>query len=329
MIKKCLGCGAQLQTDNIGEVGFTRNLEQDLCERCFRIRNYGDYQVVDKDNEAYLQILKEMNQTNDLVLFVIDLFNLNEEVFTLASKIKNPCILVFTKRDLFAKDIYNQKFMKRIHDIPVNLCDSCLISSKNNEGYDDLYEKILKHKNSNRVYIVGLTNAGKSTMINNFFKLYSENEKTITTSMLPSTTLDTIEIEFTKNLTFIDTPGILDNSIANFVDPKTLKMITPKKTIRPITYQIKVDQSIVIENLVRLDIQKGNNITLFFSNHLKISRYYKEHHHLEDLQKHVLKVPENHDILIAGLGFIKVMKSCEVTLYTIKGVEVSIREALI
>ena len=102
MIKKCLGCGAQLQTDNIGEVGFTRNLEQDLCERCFRIRNYGDYQVVDKDNEAYLQILKEMNQTNDLVLFVIDLFNLNEEVFTLASKIKNPCILVFTKRDLFA-----------------------------------------------------------------------------------------------------------------------------------------------------------------------------------------------------------------------------------
>ena len=46
MNKKCIGCGATLQTINTEEVGYVKeqNLEKSsLCERCFRIRNYGDY----------------------------------------------------------------------------------------------------------------------------------------------------------------------------------------------------------------------------------------------------------------------------------------------
>lgn len=329
MIRKCEGCGSVLQDQVELEIGYTKNLSSDLCERCFRIRHYGDYKTVSKDNESYLKILEQMNQTNHLVLLVVDLFNFNKEVYELAKKINNPCLFVFTKRDLFAKDIYNQKFIKRIHDINANIQDFCLISSKNNEGFDDLYQKIYKYKNSDYVYVAGLTNAGKSTMLNKLLRLYTKQEKEVTTSMLPSTTLDTIEIPFDDQLTFIDTPGILDMSIANVVDAKTLKKITPKKMIRPITYQIKVDQSIVIEDLLRLDIKKENNITLFFTNNLKIERYYKEHQRLEQLQKHIIDVPSNHDVLIAGLGFIKIMKSCQITLYTLPNVEVSIREALI
>lgn len=329
MIKKCVGCGASLQDLCSDEIGYTKDLSRDLCERCFRIRHYGDYQVVRQNNTSYLEILEGIKKTNDLVIFVIDLFNFNDEVYKLSEKITNPCLLVFTKRDLFAKDIYNEKFMKRISDLPIKVVDSCLISSKNNEGFDDLYKKIYQHKTSKQVFVVGLTNAGKSTMLNQFFKLYSNQFSNITTSMLPSTTLNQIQIPFAEDLIFIDTPGILDDSIANVVDSKTLKKITPKNTIRPITYQIKVDQSIIIEDLLRIDIQKGNSVTLFFSNQLKMTRLYKKNDSLHHLEKHVLNVPSNHDILIAGLGFIKIIHACTIVIYTLQNVEVSIRAALI
>ena len=40
MNKKCLGCGAILQTDSIDKEGYTKNIDNDLCERCFRINHY-------------------------------------------------------------------------------------------------------------------------------------------------------------------------------------------------------------------------------------------------------------------------------------------------
>ena len=238
-------------------------------------------------------------------------------------------MIVLTKRDLFAKDIYNQKFIDRIYDIPVHIQDYALISSKNNEGFDDLFTKIKKYQTSKNVYVVGLTNAGKSTMINKIISLYFNSNSNITTSMLPSTTLDTIEIPLGDDLTFIDTPGIIDNSIENVIDAKTLKRITPKKTIRPITYQIKVNQSIVIEELLQIDIPKDNNITLFFANNLNIMRYYKKHTVNSNLVKHEFVIEKTSDILISGLGFIKVMKPCKLVLYTLDNVEVSLRKALI
>lgn len=329
MIKKCSGCGVELQTESSELLGYTRNIDRDLCERCFRIKHYGDYQIVEKDNEAYLNILKKVEQTKDLVLFVIDLFNINREVYELAQMIKNPCLLVLTKRDLFASDIYDKKFMDAVRDLPLDIVDFVMISSKNNRGFDELYSKIMQYKKTNHVYVIGLTNAGKSTMLNQLIKHYFNKECQITTSMLPSTTLDMVEIKLDDNLTLIDTPGILDHSIANVINAKDLKRIVPKKAIRPITYQIKIPQTIMIEDLLRIDLFEKNNITLFFSNQLNMKRYYKTVSFLETLEKHELDVPNNSDIVISGLGFIKCSKSCHVIIYTLKNVEVSIRKALI
>lgn len=329
MTKKCSGCGAILQTSNGKEIGYVRDSNQELCERCFRIRHYGEYQTVEKDNQAYLEILKEISKTGDLVILVVDLFNINQEVRSLAAQITNPCLLVLTKRDLFPKDIYNQKFITYTQEFAPHIVDQVIISSQNNFQFDSLYDKIKKYQQSQTVYVVGLTNAGKSTMLNKLIQNYSDLTREITTSMLPSTTIQTIAIPFSSDLTLVDTPGILDHSIANVVTPSVLKRITPKKMIRPITYQIKVDQSIVIDELVRIDVKAKNDITLFFSSNLKIERYYKNHDRFIHYQRYDLKVPRNHDIIIAGLGFIKVVKPTIITLYTLENVEVSIRPSLI
>ena len=54
--------------------------------------------------------------------------------------------------------------------------------------------KKLDNKN-NKVYVVGNTNSGKSTLINKLIDNYSTiDNKKVTTSMYPSTTLDKVEI---------------------------------------------------------------------------------------------------------------------------------------
>ena len=52
MIKKCIGCGALFQTADENKPGFVEkeNFEKSIiCKRCFRIKNYGDYKIVEKD----------------------------------------------------------------------------------------------------------------------------------------------------------------------------------------------------------------------------------------------------------------------------------------
>ena len=99
---------------------------------------------------------------------------------------------------------------------------------------------IYKYKTDNKVYLVGETNSGKSTLVNKIIKNYTDSEDMITTSLMPSTTLDTIEIKLDDELMLVDTPGIINkNSIINYIDVKTIKKITPKNEIKPKTFQIK------------------------------------------------------------------------------------------
>ena len=52
----------------------------------------------------------------------------------------------------------------------------------------------------------------------------------ITTSNLPSTTIDSIEVKVNEDLTLIDTPGLVDRgNITNYVDNNMLKKLIHKK----------------------------------------------------------------------------------------------------
>ena len=56
--KRCKGCGVLLQDENVLLEGYTTSLDNDICQRCFRMKNYGEYQVITKSNEEYLDILR-------------------------------------------------------------------------------------------------------------------------------------------------------------------------------------------------------------------------------------------------------------------------------
>ena len=309
-MNKCIGCGELTN--------------QELCERCFRIKNYNDYKVVSKTNNDFIPILESINN-NDLVILVVDLFNIGD-LSLFRKYLKNDILLVLTKRDLLPKSLYEEKLLN--YDYKIDYIDKIIISSEKNYNYDLLFEKINKYKKSNNVYVVGYTNAGKSSMINKLLYNYSSNKTEITTSPLPSTTLNTIEIKLDETLTLFDTPGLLDEKdIINKLDSSQIKKVIPKKEIKPITYQIKGSQILIIDDFLRVEASDVD-LTFFVSNLLEIKRYYKDIDNMKNYNKINIEV-NNNDIVIKGLGFIKTNKKSVITVYTLDGVDVFTRDSLI
>ena len=301
-MNKCTGCGVTLQNTNSKELGFTKNITSSLCERCFRIINYNEYKEVIKQNSEFIQILKKIDSTKDLVLLVIDLLNVNEYE-KIIKNITNDKIVILTKRDLLPKSVKDEKLINYIKNIK-NVKDVVVISSNKNYNFDSLYEKI------------------------NLYN-YSSNETKITTSLLPNTTVDLIKVKINDSLTLIDTPGILDDgNIINYLDKKEIKKLLPKKEIKPITYQLKNQTTLIIDNILRIDSITDSNITIFMSNLFNIERFYKTEK-LNDLECKEYNVKSGEDIVINGLGFIKVTTNCSLKIYVLKGVKTYIRESLI
>ena len=327
---KCVGCGVVLQNINKDEFGYTVDIKKSLCERCFRIRNYNEYKFVAKDNNDFISILKNINKTDDLVVLVVDLFNINRNIEEIDKYLDNNILLVLTKRDILPKSCYDKKLIEYFYNYNLNIKDTVIISSIKNYNFDELYNKINMYKSSNNVYVVGFTNSGKSTMINKIIYNYSNNDIKITTSNLPSTTIDSIEVKVNDDLKLIDTPGLLDSGdIINYIDVNILKKIIPNKEIKPTTLQIKNKQTIFIEDLVRIDVCEKNSLTFYISNELEITRIFKDSNKLINLKKHELSIEDDYDVVIQGFGFIKFTTKTQITLYTKENVSVFVRKNLI
>ena len=315
--KYCLGCGVKLQDENILGEGYTTSLDKDYCQRCFRIKNYGEYQVVTKSNDEYLEILKSVGETKDLVLYIADLLNIEEDINKIREIIPNKMILVLNKRDVLPKSVNDDKLIDYFKDNDI-FDKVVVISSEKNYNIDYLLKQIKLYQTTNNVYVVGHTNAGKSTLINKLLRNYSTSDRELTISPLPSTTLNTVEIEINEYLTLIDTPGLVDSSsIVNYISDEEFKKISPRKEIKPKTFQVRKGQSVIVDNFFRIDYQEGerNSFTFYMSNDLKIRRISSKHEDLKDLQKRTYEMGYDEDICINGLGFIKMVNKGTVDIY--------------
>ncbi len=331
--KICIGCGVTLQDENMSQEGYTSNIENDICSRCFRMKNYGEYQIVTKSNDEYIKILKEVNKTKDLVLYIVDALNFGEDITEIRKYISNKMILVLNKRDVLPKSVKDDKLIAYLKKFDIDFQDIIVVSCLKNYNIDELMAMIKKYKTSKNVYVVGNTNVGKSSLINKLIKNYSEYEGELTISPMPSTTLNKISIKLSDDLKIIDTPGLVNRgNIINYVDNSMLKKINPKKEIKPKTYQIKEGQCLVIGDLFRIDYVAGekNSFTLFVSNDLKVKRYnmYKCEL-LKNLSKTTYDIGYHKDLVIDGLGFIKIVSKAKVDVYVDINVNVFERESLI
>lgn len=324
MTKKCLGCGIILQTESKEKEGYICDINDDICERCFRLKNYGEYKKTVLTNDDYYQILNSIPK-DSLVVYLTSLLNLNLKYMDNFDNV----IIVLTKKDLLPKSVKDYKLINYISNITNNYLDIEIISSIKNYNLDSLMAKIKRYSNNKEVYFVGMTNSGKSTLINKLVKNYSDKETVVTTSLYPSTTLNKIELEI-GDFKIVDTPGLLSSgSILNYLNLKDIKRITPKKEIKPRSYQLKGNGSLLIDNFIRLDYFCDNNIAIYLANNLNITKMSMANSKLKETNKYSFDLACDKDIVIEDLCFIKFTKECKIDIYTLYNINIYERDNLI
>ena len=333
MNKKCIGCGSVLQSDNVNKEGFVKLSvyeKSSYCERCFKIQHYGEYSVLDKkiDTDGIIRNINSDNVAS--VAFLIDVLNINENIKKIINKFKNKKYILITKKDVLPKSLKEKKIIEYIKNNVVDTEDIMCISSVKNYNIDKFLKKVTED-NVRRLYIVGFTNSGKSTFINHLLTSTSMLP-TITTSSVPNTTASYISIKLNKKLTIVDTPGFIDNNaIYNFVDYKKISKCYPKKEIKVKTFQVKSGYAIVVNDFLRIENigNKFNSFSFYMNDKMRYEKVKDKNDKLKILPSMNINITEPTDILINGLGFIRVTKPGDIKVNVLDAKLVSKRKSMI
>lgn len=287
---KCVGCGIKLQEKDKNELGYTPNLNNALCERCFKLKNYNilTNKEINIDND---KLINKINELNTCVLFLVDFINLDSEVIDAYKKIKSKKILIITKADIIPKNIKYQKLIQNIKNIYDIKEDLILTSSKTKLNIKTITKICLEEKN---ICLAGFTNAGKSSLIN---ALVGSD---ITVSKKPNTTQDFIKLNV-DGINIYDAPGFMSN-----INRENI----PRSIIRPITYQFPSKHYLLIQD-IKLNILDDSNFTIYVGNEANIIRR-KENENVECK----IIVPKNSDVIIKGFCFINFKNTCMISLNT-------------
>ena len=331
MNKVCIGCGSKLQTLDKNKEGYINPKVYEkatLCERCFKIKYYGEAYVTDNPKDK-TSLIKMINDSKKSVVYLVDTLTISKETLSVIDSLSNKVYLVLTKKDLLPKSVKNSKLKEYISNLTL-IKDVFVISALKNNGVTELYNELIKN-NEKSVYVISYTSSGKSTFINKLLTLNGKSGN-ITTSSLPNTTLECINIKLNDKLTLIDTPGFVsENSSYNFIDVDIYKKLLPKSVIKPKVYTIKKDFMIILGDILRIENNSNEDVNLvfYFKNEIKLNKMRSIRNELlKDKDKLDVKVSDK-DIILEGLGYIKVVGYANLTMYTLNKKMISVRNKMI
>ena len=368
-IIRCFGCGCELQNHDPLQTGYTpKILDGDgtvLCQRCYRLQHYGELKDDSIAEPDYANIFKNIIARQNLILYALDLFNFESSIIReVHPYIKNnPILVVANKRDILPKAIDDDKIKQfvylRLKQEGIEPQGIIVTSAYKNYNFDEIYEAGRVLSNKKDVFIIGASSVGKSSIINTFLKNYKNaSRNVITTSPYPGTTVATIRIPIDNRRFIIDTPGVLiKTSMHAKLEKAALKYIIPRTELRPISYQLSANQSLILGGLARFDILEGSRAgyTIYASRDLEVQRCKLERadtsfnnlvskkkikpvSHLissvealtDEENVYVLPDGKKVDIVISGLGWISVNgKGQTVKVRVPRGVLVVVRDAMI
>ena len=277
-MNKCIGCGIKLQNIEKNELGYTKDLQNKYCERCFKTIHYNEEKKI--DNIDNFKIIEKINKLGYTTLFITDLLSINKKLIDIFKSINNKKILVINKCDIIPNNLKLEHLEENIKH-SYNICDDiCFISAKKEYNLNKIINVIESEQN---VLLCGETSSGKSTLIN---KLIGSN---LTTSKYSNTTLDFIKLKYMDYVIY-DTPGIVINE--------------NKKVIENIKIYTKQLNDNYVLNINNLKLKLNGNITLIVDENVFISTK-KEDINLENN----ININNNSDIELEN-GFIFIKNSC-------------------
>lgn len=329
---RCMGCGITLQCEDNEAKGYIKKEkinDAEYCEKCFKMIHYGKSNNIKNEIDT-TKIIEDINNKKDPIIYIIDILNITNDAIEYLKSIKhNKKYVLLTKFDLLPKSVKEKKIINYFKDNFCNKCEVMCISSKNSHNIETFYNMLKKDK-AKKVYVVGLTNAGKSSFINSLL-LLNNMKPYITTSPIPNTTEAYLNINI-GNIEFIDTPGIESNSIHNLLTDDMVLSIKPKKELKVKTFQIKSGYSVIVNELIRIDYLEGhiNSFNFYMSDNLKYKKVRtNSHKELITLPNKILDLDGKKDIVINGLGFIKINKKGLIKIYTLDENLINIRNKMI
>lgn len=362
---QCIGCGAVIQTENPQQAGYLPNsaLQKGLetgqfyCQRCHRLRHYNELMDLNISEDVFLEKLSQIAEDDAYVLLVVDIFDVEGSLITGLQRFigHQSFSVVANKIDLLPKVSNRNKIRDWVRQT-ANRYDLrpdqvILAYGTKRQGIHELVEVIEREIKRHNIYIVGVTNVGKSTLINQLIQHYGGESEIVTTSNHPGTTLDMIQIPLTESHSIIDTPGIIKKSqYAHYLSREELANVLPTKPLKPKSFQLKGNQTLFVGGLARLDIKEQAAVTLYMHQDLYIHRtkteradeFYQTHRgelltppHQESLASfptlfaRPLQLQAGEDINISGLGWLTVNRPTEVIVWTPRDVNVTKRPAII
>ena len=365
MKNKCDGCGALVQFKDREKPGYIKsevyysNPDNFLCERCYNLVHYNKNKKIVLNESEFKSNLNEIGQSNGLVVLVIDIvdiigsFNLDHFKYFKS----NDIILVFNKYDLIANytsvgriKTYLRNYLR---NKDLKFKDLAIISKNNKYDIERLINLILKYKHERDIYFVGVSNVGKSSIINKIIEHYNINENNITVSNKLGTTLDFIKIPLLDKTYLFDTPGIINKKQATYylTSEDDINIVIPNNILKPRIYQINRDTALMFGRFGYLKFINFKGSVVFYINNLlpihktnilKADDLYNKgsfdllkvpnetsDHEYGKLKEIFFEIYGEKDISVSGLGFIKIKGEGKIKLLLKETIDYEERDVMI
>ncbi len=305
---KCQGCGLIMQNTNPEEVGYVPNIDSPICKKCFRSKNYGEF---DNNLNTFYELEEIQEIKDDNVIMIIDILNPFETMISNINDYVEPenLILLVNKVDSLPKSIPTEAFVDWIDEIAeykdIEFSQLAMISTTKKINVDAVAAFILSSDRDTS--IIGYSNVGKSSLIKALFNAVGLEVNNLITNSI-GTTKEVIELEYEDKI-IKDYPGIiLEGSYQNIMTIDQLKQTHPKKEIKVTNYQLSDFQTIKIGDFAEfhiLESEDRNGYQFSFSNHIEFHRgKYKQHNNEFITHEIEHKSGVRYDLVISGLGII-------------------------
>uniref|UniRef100_A0A914H312 G domain-containing protein n=1 Tax=Globodera rostochiensis TaxID=31243 RepID=A0A914H312_GLORO len=234
---KCAGCGANFHCVNPSLPGFVpfeiyREVERNakrlsmhqrtdhVCRRCYLLKEHNFLLNLNVSPVDYVSMMGHLKLVHEaLILLIVDMTDLEASINRELPKIigtNKPMIVIGNKIDLLPpghRKGYLRHFLACLkaavhsagYTAQFNILKFLLLSAKTGFGVEDLitniYQKWISPRGAIRsdIYMVGATNAGKSTLFNTFLQSdlckvrAMDLVERVTTSIWPGTTLSLLK----------------------------------------------------------------------------------------------------------------------------------------